>query len=164
MIRFADSMYKIKGMWYAKLHATKELLQFEKDVVALIAHDLLDDATAFMDEDDKARVQAFQKDYELGVEKSAAKFQAIYDKLISDVGTDPRLFAQAVNGSKFDSMTMNVLFSLKKGIEARAKVREIIAKAAHPTAGTQRRVDDVRHLFGGIFWQDYRPTVVETDE
>jgi RNA ligase len=163
VIRFHDGhMVKVKGEEYCQIHGTKELLQHEKDVVSLIAYDRLDDAKAFMTDDDRERVDAFHTAYETGVEATSAELASIVADVLKTAGDDPKAFAQALMSTKYPAEYQSMLFRVKAGADASGEIRKVIAKFAHPTAGTQSRIDAIRHLFGGLRWVDYRdPTYVE---
>lgn len=157
IIRFEDGhMLKVKGMWYVQIHKTKEFLNLEKDVVALIAHDKLDDVKPFMDANDRERVEAFHAAYEEGVAATAAMLTEEVNAFLAQAGGDKRTFANLVNEKLGKGLKTTLMFSLANGRDATEQVRQWIAKQAHPTAGTQSRVDEVRWLFGGISWYDYR--------
>jgi T4 RnlA family RNA ligase len=166
IIRFSDGrMYKVKGLWYCQIHKTKELLQFEKDVLALVASDRLDDAKAFMDEGDKASVESYYEAYEAAVAAAGAKLFSTLDGLRVAAAGDRKAFAESVKSytdatlSKDElSLTKKLLFAIKDGdaSEAVAAIRTTVAKYAHPTAGTQTRVNAIRFLLGGLRWETFR--------
>jgi T4 RnlA family RNA ligase len=157
VIRFHDGhMVKVKAEEYCQIHGTKDSLQHEKDVVSLIAHDRLDDVIPFMDPDDKDRVERFQAAYEAAVEATAANLEAVVRNLQETAGSDPKTFAMAVKASGQPSEYMGVIFRINKGASASAEIRGLIAQAAHPTAGTQTRINTIRHMMGGLRWDDYR--------
>lgn len=165
VIRFEDGrMYKVKGAWYCQIHKTKELIQREKDVIALIAWDRLDDAKGFMDAGDRNRVEKYHEDYETAISVTVAGLQAEVERLTAESGGDPKRFAELVKAGNYPSMIPGILFGMRIGRGGAEQVRATIAKYVHPTAGTQARVDAIRFLIGGINWDDYRDHSVNLDD
>ena len=170
IFRFEDGlMLKIKGAWYCQIHGTKELLSREKDVVALIAWDRLDDAKAFMDESDRARVELFHKDYEAGVLAYADYLKSEVDNIVLHVGDNRKAFADEVKarskGGTYREYDSGMIFSIRGGQDAATVVRQRVAKYAHPTAGTATRIDYIRPMIGGIDWNTYRdPNAVSGED
>ena len=170
IFRFEDGlMLKIKGQWYCQIHGTKELLSREKDVVALIAWDRLDDAKAFMDDGDRARVELFHKDYESGVLAYADYLKREVDNIVLHVGDNRKAFADEVKarskGGAYREYDSGMIFAIRGGQDAATVVRQRIAKYAHPTAGTATRIDYIRPMIGGIFWNEYRdPNAVSGED
>jgi RNA ligase len=166
VIRFDDGrMYKIKGDWYCQIHRTKDLIQREKDVISLIAWDRLDDAKAFMDAGDRNRVNKFHEDYETALSVTAAGLDLEFARLLVESGGGhPKDFAELVKAGNYPSFIPAVLFGMRSGRSAIEQIRAIIAKHAHPTAGTQTRIDAIRFLIGGIDWNNYRDHSVNLDD
>lgn len=166
IIRFEDGrMYKVKAQEYCMLHKTKEVLQFEKDVVALIAHNMIDDAKAFMDAADRERVENFEHDFGAAVERTADEIKLIVATIRAEIGDgDRKAFAQKVTSQTFPDEYQRMLFSVNNGADALEEVQKVISKFAHPTAGTQTRINECRHLFGGLRWEDYRDKSYVADE
>ena len=62
VVRFDDGhMVKIKSDWYVRIHKVKSLLGQERDVVALILNNELDDMLPVLPREDVERVEKFQK-------------------------------------------------------------------------------------------------------
>ena len=161
-----DSGYKvkIKTREYVQLHKTKDMIQREKDVIALIAHDLIDDAKAFMDDADRDRVDRYYAAYEAEIAKTVAGLEVTMAELIQRSGDDQKVFAALVKAENYPEMIPGILFSIKKGMNAADQVRAIIAKYVHPTAGTQTRVEQIRFLINGLRWDDYRDHAVNLSD
>lgn len=166
VIRFDDGhMVKAKGAWYCQIHKTKDMIQREKDVIALIAHDLIDDAKAFMDDADRDRVDRYHAAYEAEIAKTVAGLEVTMAELIQQqAGDDQKVFAALVKAGNYPEMVPGILFSIKKGMNATDQVRAVIAKYVHPTAGTQTRVEQIRFLINGLRWDDYRDHTVNLSD
>ncbi len=157
VIRFHDGrMYKIKGEWYCQIHKTRDAIQFEKDVIALIANDMIDDAKAFMVAEDIERINRFHEAYERAVTATGDHINSLVAEIKAKVGDTPKAFALEMNSNTYPQDYVSIMFRVSKGADAAADVRKVIATYAHPTAGTQSRIDACRHLFGGLRWEDYR--------
>ena len=62
VVRFDDGhMVKVKSDWYVRIHKVKSLLGQERDVVALILNNELDDMLPVLPREDVERVEKFQK-------------------------------------------------------------------------------------------------------
>lgn len=152
IIRFDDGhMLKVKGAWYVQLHKTKELLQYEKDVLQLIYEDRLDDAKAFMDDGDRERVEAFNDALIRAIDLTAARLTQIVAEGRA-VTTDKKSFVEYVRRLTLADQEQGILFSIYDGKDGVECVRRILAKHCH----TGPRVQSVRHLMGGLRWEDYR--------
>jgi RNA ligase len=153
IVRFHDGrMYKVKGLWYCQIHKTKDFLQHEKDVLAMIAHNTVDDVKPFMEENDRKAVEAYAADFAAAVEERAVQVKELYDSIRID---DQKEFAQYVNAN-LKQPEAQYMFLIKRGADPADLIRATIAKAVHPTAGTQARVDGIRDLIGGLDWRDYK--------
>lgn len=147
--------YKVKGAWYCQIHRTKEFLTHEKDVLALIVNDLIDDAKAFMTDEDRARVDGFHTAYEARLSQSIAELAALYNSVVEEIGTDKKTFALHVKNN-FNADQSYLLLNMIKGYSAADTVRNAVKRYIHPTAATQPRVDEARkRFFEGVYWKDY---------
>jgi RNA ligase len=157
IIRFDDGrMYKVKGLWYCQIHRTKDFLQHEKDVLAMICHDTVDDVLPFMDENDRVAVLAYQAAYEAAVAEEAEWLTDEYAALKNRAGDDKKAFAQTLNAAYSKSPFLHMMFELNKGGSSVEVIKGVIKKAVHPTAGTQARVDGIRYLIGDLKWSDFK--------
>lgn len=156
IIRFDDGhMVKVKGAWYVQIHKTKEVLQYEKDVLQLIFEDRLDDAKAFMDDADRARVERYNTDVLTNIEAKAAYLVALAETIMADDPTKKE-FVDRVRSMTLEGHEQGILFRIYDGGSASDTIRSLIAK--HVSSGP--RVESVRHLMLGINWMDYRDSVV----
>ena len=72
VVRFDDGhMVKIKSDWYVRIHKVKSLLGQERDVVALILNNELDDMLPILPKEDVERVEKFKEKLIEGINKSA---------------------------------------------------------------------------------------------
>ena len=147
IIRFNDGhMLKIKGEWYLRIHKTKDNLTHEKNVVELLISEKMDDAKAFMMDEDRQRVEAFESEFWDGVATVVANYDR-YFALVMASGLDRKRFALEwmPTISPQDPYASTIVFGLFNGKDTRQLVLDIIAK----NCNTQTKVDSVRSLWGG---------------
>jgi RNA ligase len=162
IIRFdTGHMLKVKGAWYCQLHRSKEMLQFEKDVLALILEDRLDDAKAFMDDADRDRVDRYDTALAVEITKTAQRLADIVSGAREALGGDKKAFAvDFLRSRDWAPHETPLLFTLWDGHDAEQAVRTLLAK----NVSTQPKVETVRHLIGGLNWKDYRDSTVKLDD
>jgi T4 RnlA family RNA ligase len=159
VVRFTDGhMLKVKGAWYCQIHKTKELLTFEKDVLSLILEDRLDDAKAFMDDQDRARVEAFNEAFTAALIETGERLRAIAAEGARVTGGDKKKFATEFMPSlALADHEATIVFRINSGKDPVEQIRMTLMK----NVGTQPRVNGIRHLLGGLRWDAYRDPVVE---
>lgn len=175
VVQFADEtrtddfsrveMLKLKADDYCSLHNTKEALNLEKNVVAMVVGESLDDLLPQMDEGDRAAVSRFSDDLMLGAQANAAtaKLQSdvFKERLARENITDPRelkkRYAAMVNSNDYEYATPHAFY---KGLLFRAFTEdnllpEVLKIIGNHTASSSR-IEEIRPLMGSINWQDYR--------
>jgi RNA ligase len=153
IIRFDDGhMLKVKGEWYLRIHRTKDNLTHEKNIVDLLVNDKMDDAKAFMLDDDRRRVEEFESQFWAGVADAVAGYERYFQTVVSS-GLDRKQFAQQWMPTIRDNdpFAPPFVFARFDGKDPRQLVLDQIRK----NTGTQTRIDSVRALWGGHAW-DYR--------
>lgn len=152
VIRFDDGhMLKVKGEWYCHLHRTKDLLQWEKDVWALVLDDRLDDAKAFMSDDDQARATAFATAFHRAVDGLVGRLAAIVDKARAAHSGEKKRFAIEIVNRPDIGRERAMLFQIWDGRDPRRVVLDFLRQ----NVGTSTKIDDVRPLLGGLRWDHY---------
>lgn len=147
IIRFDDGhMLKIKGEWYLRIHKTKDNLTHEKNVIDLLVNEKMDDAKAFMMDEDRKRVEAFETEFWEGIAQEVANYDK-YFAMIQAAGLDRKRFALEwmPTITTQDPHASGIVFGKFNGIDTRQMIVDIIKK----NCGTQTRVDGVRSLWGG---------------
>ena len=157
IIRFEDGhMVKVKGAWYVQIHKTKDILQHEKDVLRLIFEDRIDDAKGFMDAEDRERVERYEKALAQAIDRKANDLMVLANDLKGWGEMTKKEFVEKVRSINTADHEQGILFRLfDAGINrevAAATIRSIISK--HISTGP--RVESIRHLMGGLDWNDYR--------
>ncbi len=162
VIRFDNGhMVKIKAEEYCSLHGMADLLQFEKNVLALILGDTLDDAKALMDDDSRARVSAFEDAVQRGIIATADRLRDYADRAVAAVGQDKkRLALEWVNVDAVASRDRPLIFRIVGGDDAVDTVRAFVAK----NVGTATKVEEIRPYIGGANWDQYRNLAIVLDD
>lgn len=148
-------MLKNKNPWYLQLHKTKELLQFEKDVWALVLDEKQDDAKAFMEQEDKDRIDAFAADLYGALDETVERLKWEVIAWVDNHGDSQKKFAvDFVNhkNSKFDSHERGLLFKIKDDVD---NARDYVYRHVRAHLGTGTKLDSVRGLANGIVWGSY---------
>lgn len=131
----------------------KEQLQFEKDAFALVLEDRLDDAKAFMDADDRERMDLFAAELARRIEQMAARLSLSVAEGRRAVGEDKKRFAlEFVNVPGVAPLDRPLLFAIWDGRDPAAALTDLLRK--NMTSST--RLDHVRYLLKGLSWETYR--------
>lgn len=150
IVRFDDGhMLKIKGEWYLRIHKTKDNLQFEKNVVDLLVNEKMDDAKAFMMEEDRKRVEAFEIEFWEGVASSVDKYDK-YWLMVQKAGLDRKGYAQTWMPTIKDNdpLAPAIIFGKFDGKDIRTMVIDAIKKSV----GSQTKIDAARYLWENARW------------
>ena len=162
VIRFDNGhMVKAKGAWYCQIHKTKELLTFEKDVFSLILGENIDDAKAFMGEEDRDRVDRFSDALYHEIEKTAVRINEIAEKGIAFAAGDRKKFAtEFVPVQPISDMEKKFLFNAYSGQSVQNSIINTLKN--HTASGP--RIEMVRHLVNGLNWNDYKDHSYQADD
>jgi hypothetical protein len=134
-----------------------EHLHFEKDVIRLIIEEKIDDAKAFLPEDLKIAVDKFTADIFKNTLHLADKIywhaQAAYDNLN---GSKKRFALEVVNADDFGKKYSKFLFLAFDRLDEETEgVYKNLLNHILINTSSQTRVNENRHIFGGITWYDY---------
>lgn len=147
VIRFDDGhMIKIKGDWYVRIHKTKDNLSQEKNIIDLIVNEKIDDAKAFMLEEDQRRVEDFEEKFWKGINDTVNAHEDMFRRF-KRTYQDKREFA-IVCAKTLHSQVRTIMFSMWDGKSA----RDIIISTIKANLGTQTKVDSVRTLWHNHKW------------
>ena len=150
IVRFDDGhMVKCKGEWYLRIHKTKDHLLHEKNIIELLVEEKMDDAKAFMLDDDRKRVEEFETDFWMGVAQVIKSYDQYYDTVVAH-GLDRKRFAlewlPTIKAQ--DAFVGNIVFGKFDGKDTRKMVLDLIRKHL----GSQTKVDEARSLWGSFRW------------
>lgn len=78
IIRFADGhMIKIKNDWYVRIHKTKDLIRFDRNIADIIVNEQLDDTLPLLDATDLATVRAYEKRFDAALENVLGRLEGL---------------------------------------------------------------------------------------
>ena len=151
IIRFDDGhMLKVKGEWYLRIHKTKDNLLHEKNIIELLVEEKMDDAKAFMLDDDRKRVEEFETDFWIGVAQVIKSYDQYYDTVVAH-GLDRKRYAlewmPTIKAQ--DQFAPGIVFGKFDGRDTRKMVLDLIRKHL----GSQTKVDEARSLWGSFRWE-----------
>ena len=151
VIRFVDGhMYKAKNEWYCNLHKIKQLLEFEKDVIALILREDQDDAKAFMNDEDKAKIDSFTKDLYREMKITAERLEWVVIAAKDNLNNSKKRFALEVIPNQ-NSLDSGLLFNIWDGLDPLTVVKDMVMA----NTGSSTKINNIRPLIGGITWERY---------
>jgi RNA ligase len=135
---------KVKADEYCIMHAAKDNLSSEKNVLALILEDKIDDTLPLLAADDRQRVV----DYADAVQKGISTYMEALAKRVAEqyAGYSKRDLALAIKD--VDGLDRTMMFSIFDGQDPVEVGHRVVAKHL----GSATRVDLVRHLWGGVRW------------
>lgn len=108
VVRFDDGhMVKIKSDWYVRIHKVKSLLGQERDVVALILNNELDDMLPVLPREDVERVEKFQTALMAQLKTAASAMKIVVQS--NKMEYDRKTFALE-RASLFDTVWRGMIF------------------------------------------------------
>lgn len=151
IIRFDDGhMVKVKGDWYVRIHKTKDSISQEKNIIEMIVNNKLDDIKPFMLEEDRDRLERFEKEFWMGLEYQVENYQR-YFHMVTSSGLDRKGFAQnwMPTIKDQDPFAAPIVFGCFDGKDVRNLILDIIRK----NCSTNPKIDFVRRLWNDFQWR-----------
>lgn len=141
---------KIKAEEYLLFHKTKDNLTMEKNVVALLVDEKVDDLKAFMLAEDRERVEKFETEFWTGINETVELYERFYHKNVLARNLDRKRFALELmpRVMKEDPFIKDMVF----GQFAGKKVRDMVLDTVRKNVGTQTKVDFIRRLWKNAKW------------
>ncbi len=150
VIRFDDGhMYKIKGEWYCRIHNTKEIFVFEKNVWELILNNAVDDAKPFMSDHDRLIMEAFSNEFDERVKVKAQQIANFVDESRKKNNDKKRFATEAIPA--LPAYDKGIAFKVWDGYDPVLVIRDFLSKHI----STQSAVDSVRYMLGGLSWKQF---------
>lgn len=152
VIRFDNGhMLKIKADDYVLRHKCKESLSQEKNVLSIIINDSVDDIVPLLDksESDRERLFQFEKDFWREIYKFDNKLISMFVKG-NDQFPDQKEFAVEFVQKQIKPKYASFMFKMKNRKEE--SPLDIILNHIKKNLSTQKKVDSVRWIFGGLRW------------
>ncbi len=143
-------MGKAKNEWYCNLHKVKELLEYEKDVIGLILREDQDDAKAFMNDEDKVKIDSFAEDLYREMTATAERLEWVVIAAKDNLNKSKKRFAMEIvpNYSKLDA---GLLYRIWDDKDPLTEVKNTVLDGT----GSSTKVEHIRPLIGGIKWERY---------
>lgn len=151
VIRFDNGhMLKIKADDYVLRHKCKESLSQEKNVLSIIIDDSVDDIVPLLDksESDRERLFQFEKDFWREIHKFEAEITSMYAKG-NDQFPDQKEFAVEFVQKQIKPKYAPFMFKMRNSGDGPF---DITINHIKKNLGTQKKVDSVRWIFGGLRW------------
>jgi RNA ligase len=143
--------YKVKTAEYVRMHRALSGLAQEKDVLALVLADGIDDVKPLVSADLADKLDAFAAAVNRGIDRSAEALAALFREGHAASAGDRKKFAtEFAQKHKEDAPFLFALWSkAASGDEAlRVSARELVAQQVLKNLGSSTRVDQIRRLFG----------------
>jgi RNA ligase len=151
IIRFHNGhMLKLKAAEYLLMHKTKDNLNLEKNVLAMLVDEKVDDLKAFMLAEDRVRVEEFETAFWAGLNETILEYERFYTERVVARNLDKKRFALEMlpDLKKTDPFINNMVFGQFEGRDVRAMVLDLVRK----NLSTQTKVDSVRRLWKNAKW------------
>jgi RNA ligase len=146
VLRFdTGHMVKVKCDDYVLRHKTKDSISQEKNVIATILDDAVDDLVPLLTPQDAERLIQFQKAFWLSVEDVCGEIYDLYKQI--DKGQDQKEYATMAVASVLPQY-QGFMYQLRKGVP----VKDLVIEQIHKSLGSQTKLDNSRWLFGNIQW------------
>lgn len=140
VVRFADGLWvKAKGEDYVIKHRAKDSISLEKNALAIILSNSVDDVLPLLTEADASDIRQFQAGVLAGVAESARELETLVSR---GAHLDQKTFAvEHLKGE--EGLIRSMAFTVRAGKPAIEVVRDAILK----NTGSRTRVESVRPLF-----------------
>lgn len=151
VIRFHNGhMLKLKAEEYLLFHKTKDNLNLEKNVLAMLVDEKVDDLKAFMLAEDRLRVEQFENAFWSGINETVQEYERFYAERVVARNLDRKRFALEMlpNAKKTDPFIHVMVFGQFEGHNVRNMVLDLVRK----NLSTQNKVDHVRRLWKNAKW------------
>lgn len=151
VIRFGDNgeMLKIKAEEYVLIHKAKANILREKGVIEMILEERIDDVKAFLPIEDRERLDNYETAFWHGVSETAQAWAAMNDQVHSVYEKDRKGFALGMS-KELNQSLRGTIFQVWDDIvfDWRSSVLNAVSKHL----STQTKIDEARHLWGGVEW------------
>lgn len=143
---------KLKGSEYVQIHRAKDRILRENGVIEMILDEKLDDVKAFLPDDDRHRLEEFERGFWNGIADTTGRWQLAYVDTRSMFGADRKGFAMDW-APKFEQNLRGAIF--KAWDNPDFDFRGYLLDTVRKNISTQTKIDAARHLWGGAEW-NYR--------
>jgi len=151
VLRFDNGhMLKIKAEEYMKFHKTKDSLTLEKNVIALLLDEKVDDLKAFMLPEDRKKIENFEHEFWTGINNTILKYEQNYQDIVIKRNLDRKTFALDFlpKLKKEDPFIQGIIFGMFNGKSA----RDLVLDQVRNHTNTKTKVEEARSLWNGAKW------------
>jgi RNA ligase len=149
IIRFnSGHMLKLKAAEYLRFHKTKDGLSLEKNVIDMLVNETLDDAKAFMQDEDRKRIEEFEDKFWHGINNTVVKYGNYWETVCNTIDKKTWAINHMPKMKAADQYIAPVMFSKYDGKDIRTSVLNIIKKHTN----TASMVESVRPLWENAKW------------
>jgi hypothetical protein len=146
VLRFDTAhMVKVKCDDYVLRHKTKDSISQEKNVIATILDDSVDDLVPLLTPEDAHRIQAFQNAFWMALEDVCTEIHDLYKQI--DNGQPQKEYATMAVASVLPQY-QSFMYQLRKGVP----VKDLVIEQIRKSFGSQTKIDNNRWLLGNIQW------------
>lgn len=140
IVKFDDGMMvKIKGDWYVQIHKAKDQIGREKNLIAMLLDNNVDDVKPFLLQDDLDRLDKFEHEFFAGIHNTVHELVEAYNENHrSNRGEFARLIHETLPSNWFP-----IMFKMYDGVNCVEALIDTIRK----NLTTQKKVDSVRWIF-----------------
>ncbi len=152
VLRFDDGRWvKIKAFDYVTKHRAKDSITLEKNALALVLTNGLDDVLPLLDEPDRVAVERYARDVRVGISDTAEVIRVI---VTTGAGLTQKEFAVdhlpvMLSAGRFDPLLRPLAFQVRKGVSPTEAITAMILDHV----GSRTQVDEVRGLFKAT-WEE----------
>lgn len=140
VVRFDDGMMvKIKGDWYVQIHKAKEQIGREKNLIAMLLDNNIDDVKPFLLQDDLDRLEDFEYAFWKGIHATVEELKKDFSEYHRQSRRDFAIQIQEC----LSFWTWPILFKMYDGHDCLEVVLDVIRK----NLSNQKKVDSVRWIF-----------------
>jgi len=130
IIRFADGhMVKVKNDWYVRIHKTVDRIVFDRNIVALILNEEVDDVLPMLPQVQADRVRVFERRFAERLHAVVENYERYWNTVVAS-GLDRKRYAQEWMPTikNNDSFAPNYVFGRFAGRDGRQMILDHIEK------------------------------------
>lgn len=146
VVRFTEGhMIKIKWDQYVMLHKTKDRIQFDRNIIAIVLAEAMDDLIPFLDEPDLIRVKAVEQQFWSAITKTHRRIQSMVELVKEKYAGDNKQFA--LNEAKQIGKDASYVFRALRHVDF--NLRDALLENAKQRLGTNTSYDELMKWMDG---------------
>lgn len=144
-------LVKVKNDWYVRIHKSKERISLEKNVWNIVLNDEQDDLIAMLVEPERSALERFANDLNQKIIILANEIKQEVKSYKQKYRDDRKSFALEVVNKLNDPFRKSLLWNEWNEKDTIQSIKNLLVK----NCSSKTKVEQVRHLLGGICWEDY---------